>query len=66
MAPELMLSKKEKVENIKTTLCKLSKKQQEKYRLELEVIINNPKFKCKKCKREAAKKKWLCKPKKID
>lgn len=49
----------------KGTLCELSKKERELYRQEIEAITSNPKYKCKKCKREAAKKKWLCKAKKI-
>ena len=42
-------------------LCKLNKKDR-------EVVLSfdsKPKFKCKKCKREASKQKMLCKPKEL-
>jgi hypothetical protein len=48
------------------TLCKMKKNMIDEHFIEIKNIVNNPKYICKRCLRVAAKKKFLCKPTKLN
>jgi hypothetical protein len=51
---------------LQKTLCSLGRKQIEENIADLAEIVCNPKFICRKCARVSNKKKYLCKPAKLD
>ena len=51
---------------IKKSLCKIKKEELKDISESVMKIISKPKYFCQNCLRSSSKKKFVCKPKKID